>query len=423
MAPAADQVFLETPQLSRRKGSMSGESPLGMMRPQRQRTRRPGAAAGPPRRRIWPIVLPLGVVVVLAAGWCALWYYAAGVADRTLAGWMAREAAAGRVYSCGSQSIAGFPLRIAFDCTTAAATISSIQPPLTVSAKEVGFAAAVYRPTVLVGSIASPLAVAAPGQPPSFVANWSRAALTVRGLPPEPEAVSVSLDRPNLDRMAGASGTALFTADHAEFSGRLVGGSAAANPVIEAVAKLVAATAPTLHPLLADAMQGEIDAVLTGFKDLAPKPWSERFREMQATGGKIEIKHLRLQRPDAIIVGAGTLTINANGKLDGLLRVAVAGLDQIVPKLGVERLIGRGIDRLGGGSGQSQQGLNALDRLMPGLSGVVRDSATASLIENLTKMGQPTEIDKKPAVVLPLNFSDGLVSLGMLPLGEVPALF
>ena len=60
---------------------------------------------------------------------------------------------------------------------------------------------------------------------------------------------------------------------------------------------------------------------------------------------------------------------------------------------------------------------------MPGLSGVVRDSANASLIDNLNKMGQPTEIDKKPAVLLPLNFSDGFVSLGMLPLGQVPPLF
>jgi hypothetical protein len=54
---------------------------------------------------------------------------------------------------------------------------------------------------------------------------------------------------------------------------------------------------------------------------------------------------------------------------------------------------------------------------------VVRDSASAGVIDNLNKMGQPTEIDKKPAIVLPLNFSDGFVSLGMVPLGEVPALF
>jgi len=398
---------------------MPGESPLNMM--QRPR-RRPGAAA-PPRRRLWPVVLPVCVVIGLAAVWCGLWYFAAGIADRTMSGWMSREATAGRVYSCGSQTISGFPFRIEADCTTAGAAINSTQPPFAVSAKDVSVAAQVYRPTLLVGEISGPLAVAEPGQPPRFVANWTRARGSVSGLPPEPDSVSVTLDRPHVDQMAGANATTIFAADHAEFQGRIVGGSAANNPVIDALVKFAAATTPTLHPLLAEPVQGEVDAVFRGFKDLAPKPWPQRFREMQASGGNIEITRLRLERPDAIIVGAGTLTVNANGKLNGLIRIGIAGLENIVPKLGLDRLIGRGLDKLNGGSGQAQQGLNALDRLMPGLSGAVRDSAAASVIDNLNKMGQPTEIDKKPAIVLPLNFSDGFVSLGMVPLGEVPALF
>jgi hypothetical protein len=400
---------------------MPGESPLNMMQRQRPR-RRPGATA-PPRRRLWPVVLPVCVVIALAVVWCGLWYYAAGIADRAMTGWMARETAAGRVYTCGSQTISGFPFRIEADCATAGATINSTQPPFAVSAKDVSVAAQVYRPTLLVGEISSPVTVAEPGQPPRFVANWSRGRGSVSGLPPEPDSVSVTLDHPHVDQMAGANATTLFAADHAEFQGRIVGGSAANNPVIDALVKFAAATTPTLHPLLAEPVQGEAEAVFRGFKDLAPKPWPHRFREMQASGGNIEITHLRLERADAIIVGAGTLTVNPNGKLNGLIRVGIAGLENIVPKLGLDRLIGRGLDKLNGGSGQSQQGLNALDRLMPGLSGVVRDSATASVIDNLNKMGQPTEIDKKPAIVLPLNFSDGFVSLGMVPLGEVPALF
>src|ERR1700683_637755 len=399
---------------------MPGESPLNMM--QRQRPRRRPAAA-PPRRRLWPVVLPVCVVIVLAAVWCALWYYAAGIADRTMSGWIAREAAAGRGYTCGSQTISGFPFRIEADCNTVGATISSTQPPFAVSAKDVSVAAQVYRPTLLVGEITGPVTVAEPGQPPRFVANWSRARASVSGLPPEPDSVSVTLDHPRVDQIAAANGTAIFAADNAEFHGRLVGGSAASNPVIDALLTFAAATTPTLHPLLADPVRGEVDAVFRGFKDLAPKPWPQRFREMQASGGNIEITHLRLERSDAIIVGAGTLTVNADGKLNGLIRVGIAGLENIVPKLGIDRLIGRGLDKLNGGSGQSQQRLHALHRLMQGLSGSVRDSAAASLIDSLNKMGQPTEIDNKPAIVLPLNFSDGFVSLGMVPLGEVPALF
>ena len=114
--------------------------------------------------------------------------------------------------------------------------------------------------------------------------------------------------------------------------------------------------------------------------------------------------------------------MNEHGKLDGLIHVAIAGIENIVPLLGIDRLIGQGIDRLTGGGGPAQ-GLGALDRLMPGLSGVVRDSANASMIDNLKKMGQPTEIDKKPAIVLPLRVTDGVIYLGMIPLGVMPPLF
>ena len=86
-------------------------------------------------------------------------------------------------------------------------------------------------------------------------------------------------------------------------------------------------------------------------------------------------------------------------------------------------MIGQGIDRLTGGSGSPAQGLGALDRLMPGLSGVVREGANSGLIDNIKKMGQPTEIDKKPAVALPLRVNDGVIFLGLIPLGVVPPLF
>jgi len=115
--------------------------------------------------------------------------------------------------------------------------------------------------------------------------------------------------------------------------------------------------------------------------------------------------------------------VNTQGKLNGVIEVAVVGIENIVPLLGIDQLIGQGIDRLTGGSGSANQGLNALDRLMPGLGGVVRQNAASSVIENIKKMGQPTEIDKKPAVALPVRVEDSVIYLGIIPLGVVPPLF
>ena len=300
---------------------MPGESPLSMMRPPGQRVRKHSAVPAR-RRRLWPVLASAAIVIVLAPAWVWLWYYAASVADRTLAGWVEREAAAGRVYSCAAQSIGGFPFRIEARCADAAAEINSNQPPYAVRAKDVVMAAQVYDPTLLIGDITGPLTWAESGQPPSFVAEWSRARVSVRGVPPYPESAAVMLDRARLDRAGGAGGASgngamLFAADHADLHGRIIAGSPSDHPVIEAVLQLKAAAAPTLHPLTAEPIDGDIDVVLRGFKDLRSKPWTDHFREMQAAGGGIEIKFLRVARSDAIVVGTGTLSVNANGKLDG----------------------------------------------------------------------------------------------------------
>jgi hypothetical protein len=400
---------------------MPGQSPLNMMRPApRQLRQRPAA----PRRRLWSFIAALAIVVALAAGWSWLWSYAAAIADRALTGWIDREAALGRVYACGTQSIGGFPFSIFTRCDQAAAAFNSNKPPFDVRAKDITFSATLYRPTLLNGEITGPVTLADPGQPPTFTADWSRAQISLLGLPPaDPERVTITLGKPRLARVAGAGSGLIFQADRVEVDGRIVQGSARHNPVIEATGHFAAAMAPSFHPLLAEPLQGDIDAVMSGFKDFSPKPWAVLFRDMQQAGGGITLKSLRIERSDAVVIGSGALTLNERGKLDGEIRVAVAGVENIVPLLGVDQLIGQGIDRLTGSSGPAAPGLNALDRLLPGLSGVVRQGATSGLIETVKQMGQPTEIDRKPAVALPLRVNDGVVFLGLIPLGVVPPLF
>jgi hypothetical protein len=411
-----------------------------MMRPSRQRLSKPAAAqpvgsrtkpaaASPQRRLLWRVLVPAAIVVALVPGWVFGWYYSAGVANRTLAGWIDREAAAGRVYSCGSQDVGGFPLRIEVRCTDAQAQVNSYHPPFAVKAKDVTFTARVYRPTLLVGDVAGPLSLFEANESSRLVADWSRAQVSVGGLPPDPDRLSFTLDRPHLDRMAGTGATAdaggelLFKAEHLELHGRVVAGSPRNNPVIEAELRLTAATAPALHPLAAEPITAEADAVLSGFTDLSPKSLAAHFREMQAAGGSIEVKQLRITRSDAMVVGMGTLNVNPHGKLDGVIRIAIVGIERIVPLLGIDQIIGRGVDRIARIDNASSQGLAALDRLVPGLGGALRDTANASVIENLKKMGERTEVDHKPAIVLPLRFTDGAIYLGMVPLGDAPALF
>jgi hypothetical protein len=400
---------------------MSGQSPLSMMRSAPRPLRKRQAA--PRRRRLWPFLALTAVIVALPVGWNLLWSYAASIANETLAGWIGREAALGRVYACGSQTTGGFPFGIILRCDKAAAAFNSNHPPFNLNAGGFTFSAQLFRPTLLHGDIDGPVTLADPGGPPIFTANWSKAQITLLGLPPEPERVTVALAAPRLDRHAGPNNGMIFQADQIDVDGRIIQGSATNNPVIEASARFTAATAPNVHPLLAQPLAGEVDAIMRGFRDFSPKPWPVLFREMQASGGGIEIRSLRIERADATVVGDGTLNVNAHGKLDGALEVTVAGVENIVPLLGIDQLIGQGIDRLTGGAGSPVQGLGMLDRLLPGLGGAVRESASASLLESIKKMGKPAQIDNKPATTLPLRVEDGIIYVGVIPVGVVPALF
>jgi hypothetical protein len=243
--------------------------------------------------------------------------------------------------------------------------------------------------------------------------------MQVNGVPPNAEALSITVEHPHLDR---GSGGAVFTADGAQLDARIVSGSIQNSPVLAVALHFTSATAPTVHPLLAEPLRGDLEVVLRGFKDLEQKPLAARFRELHDNGGAIELKSLRLQRADAILVGSGTLTVNARGRLDGLLQVAVYGLDALVPQLGIDRAIQQQVDRLAG-AGQAEQGLDALNRIVPGLGGIVRQGTTATIVDNIKKMGKPTQIDDKPAVALPLRLSDGAAYLGIIRIGEIPALF
>src|SRR5262249_16859375 len=69
----------------------------------------------PRRTRLRYFVLAI-LLLALAGGWTWFWRYAAARAEVAVEGWRAREASAGRVYSCGSQSMGGFPFRIEVNC-------------------------------------------------------------------------------------------------------------------------------------------------------------------------------------------------------------------------------------------------------------------------------------------------------------------
>jgi hypothetical protein len=375
------------------------------------------------------VALPLALVVVLALLWTGFWFYASTAAQTTIDAWRGREASLGHVYACRSLEIGGYPFRIEVQCADPSAELQSNQPPLAAKAKNLIVVAQVYDPTLLITDLTGPLVAGPPGEPPTWSANWTRGQASVRGLPSSPERTSTVFDQFTLARLNGTSTEVVAHADHLEIHDRIVGGTAHDNPVIEFVLRLGAVSAPALHPAAAQPVSGEITAVLWGLKDFSPTPWTARLHDMQAAGGRIEIKQARLQQGETIIVGEGTLTLTPRGRLDGQLRLTFVGLDRLLSRLDLDldrvasQLVPqKDLDKIAPGLNANKLS-QGLDRILPGLGGALRNNSGAIAAAGVSALGQPTQLDGKPAVILPLRFSDGAAFLGPVQLGQTAPLF
>ena len=364
------------------------------------------------RRRRWPILVPFGLVAGLAVIWSGLWFYAASAADKAIAAWREQEAGAGRVYDCENQTIGGYPFRIEVRCSGIAVQLHNLPAPMALRAKDAVFAWQIYRPTLVIAEVSGPLAIGESGKPASYVANWTLAQASVSATPSNLERVSIVVDSPTVAQ-TGAADSPLFRAARGELHGRMIEGSVTSNPVIELGLRLNSASAPGSHPLLAEPLDSEAAGTLRGLADLKPKPWLDLLRELQARGGRLEVSKARVQQGDVIAAGAGTLGLTARGAIDGQMQVTVVGIEKVLKALDIDRFLAEP---------NISSKIDRLDRIMPGLGDIARRNAPG-IVAGLGALGPRTTLDGKPAVTVPLQFADGAVLLGPVPVGRIPPLF
>jgi hypothetical protein len=396
--------------------------------------RMPDMTPAPRRRPLWRLFIMPALLVVAAIGWSAFWFYAASEVGVRADAWRAREAKSGRVYDCGKRSVAGYPFRLEVSCEDASVSLVSqtagAPSAFTARLSEIMVIAQIYQPNLLIADFKAPATIADRGQPPSMNVNWTVGRSSITGLPNNPQRASIVFDNPAIDRVNGPVQTPLAKAGHVELHGRIAEGSPQDHPVIETVLQIAGGTIQEVHPLLAQPFDADVQTKLSGLKDFSPKPWPERFREIQAAGGHVEIVRSRIQQGDLIAIAAGTLSLNASGRIDGELQMTVAGIEKVIPALGIEKMLEEGVpqatlDRVA--PGVKSQDLNnlfgALDKAIPGLGKVVKQNANVGVAAGINSLGTAAELEGKKARAFPLRFVDGAVFLGPLKVGQVPALF
>jgi hypothetical protein len=390
----------------------------------------------PRRRPLWRLFIAPVLLLIAAIGWSGFWFFAASQVDVRADAWREQEAKSGRVYDCAKRSVAGFPFRLEVRCDGASVSLVSqtaeqaaTQAPLTARLGEILVVAQIYDPKLLIAEFTAPATISDRGQP-SMAVNWSKARASVVGLPAVPQRASIVFDDPSIDRVNGSTQAPLAGAKHIELHGRLAEGSALDHPVIETVLQIAGGSVLELHPLLTQPFDADVRTMLSGLQDFSPKPWPQRFREIQAAGGHVEIVQSRIQQGDLIAVAAGKLGLTANGRLDGELQMTVAGIEKVIPALGLEKMLDEGVpqatlDRVA--PGVKTQDLNnlmgALDRAIPGLGKVVRQNTSVGVSAGINALGKEAVLEGKKARAFPLRFVDGVVFFGPLKVAQIPPLF
>jgi hypothetical protein len=389
--------------------------------------------SAPRRRPLWGLFILPALLLIAAVVWSGFWFYAASQVGVQADAWRAQEAKSGRNYDCAKRSVAGYPFRLEIRCEGASVALVSQTAsniPFTAKLGEILVVAQIYDPQRVIAEFASPASIAIPEQQPLRV-DWSKARASVVGLPAVPQRGSIVFDDVAIDRVNSSSlQVPVARAKHGELHGRLAEGSLTDNPVIETVLQLNEGSVQGVHPVMAEPFNADVRARLTGLKDFAPKPWPQRFRELAAAGGKVEIVQSRIQQGEMISVAAGTLALNANGNIDGELQMTVTGLERIVPALGIDKILEQGVpqatlDRVA--PGVKTQDLNtlfgALDKAVPGLGKMVKQNANVGVAASLNAIGKEAVLEGKKARSFPLRFVDGAVMFGPVKVGQVPPLF
>jgi hypothetical protein len=388
----------------------------------------------PRKQKLWRLFIAPVLLLVAAIAWSAFWFYAASKVDETAEAWRAREAKSGRVYECAKRSLAGFPFRFEVSCSGASValvsqTAGASQVPVTAKLGEIVVVAQVYDPKLLIAEFTAPATISGPDQL-ALTVNWSTARSSIVGLPEPPQRAAIVFDDPAIDRINAQVATPLARAKHVELHARLADGSAQDHPVIETALQIAGGSLQEVHPLLAQPFDADMRTLLTGLKDFSPKPWPQRFREIQAAGGHVEIVQSRIAQGDLIAVAAGTLGLNAGGRIEGEVQMTVAGIEKVIPALGIDKMLQDGVpqatlDRVA--PGVKTQDLNnlmgALNRAVPGLGNVVRQNANIGVAAGISALGKEAVLEGKKARTFPLRFVDGAVFLGPFKVGQVPPLF
>ncbi len=336
------------------------------------------------RRSAWRGWL-IGILVAVPVLWVGYWYAAQEIARAALDRATTRQVAGGR-FACAGQNLGGFPLRLDFGCTRAAYGDGPEGTGERLSAALGGIAASapLYWPGYVEATLVSPFVINVPLSGIAITTQWSDATTSasagIDGL------TSAAATFHGLD-FSSAGGLVLpvkaLTADLARASASPAGGKAYRFTATAHALKVVRTDGREIPVIDGDA---EITALDFG-NSLGTDP-RQALRAWAKAGGTVHVDRLRFAAGNAVADADGQLTIAPNGLLSGMLTVRLRNPEAFVA---------------------------LAEAIKPGAS-----NDASKVLGVIAALTVPVDTPDGPARQTTLVIRNGLVAVGILPVGFLP---
>ncbi len=327
----------------------------------------------------------IGILVLIPVLWVGYWFAAQTIARAAIDRVTERPVAGGR-FACAGENLGGFPLRLDFGCTHARFGDGSQGAGERLSAALGGVQASapLYLPGHVEATLTSPFVVNAPLSGIAITTAWADANTSATaGLDGLKSAAATfhSLD------FSTAGGPVLpvkaLTADLAEASVTPTGGNA----------YRFSATAHGLKVVRRDGREFPVidgDAVITVLDfggSLGTDPRA-KLRAWARAGGTAHIDRLRFAAGGAVADADGQLTIASDGLISGTLNVRLSNPDAFVA---------------------------LAEAIKPGAA-----KEAGKILAVVSALTVPVDTPDGPARQTTLVIRNGLVAIGILPVGMIP---
>ncbi|GJE13070.1 MULTISPECIES: DUF2125 domain-containing protein [Methylobacterium] len=283
----------------------------------------PGSGA---RRSRLGLFLPYVLLAIVVVGWSAAWFWIRARTADEIDGWIAREAAAGRTWTCADRSLGGYPFRIELRCS--AVTLERVDGRFRLGPSTA--VAQIYQPRLVVFESAGPFHVEQGDL--TGDASWKAFQGSFHGAAEGFTRASAVIDAPNVTVTGAEPGPIAVSGRHLEVHARPAPGRYEAAGAVDVSLRLVQAASPQLDALTAtrDPADLALDATLTQATVLRTGTVARELERWRQAGGALDLTALSLAKGAQRVQAKGTLALDNAHRPAGQIDLRAAGVDALI---------------------------------------------------------------------------------------------